>query len=774
MSQTDYDCSSATEPENCIEFDYCTECSGISNDCDNCIECSGISNDCFNVGNDNVTYSQECISSSDPGNHIEVVNGIVSHIIGTGVSDPSPNDCINAGDDNVTYSHECNSFSEAENCIGDNCTCIECLGVSDPAFEEEDLSEYTPELENCIECVSVSDPAFKEEDLGEYVSAVSNSSVTGGIPEAKTRAVGFNRDDYYVLDLASAEEAPLHELNGCDITSYLLRAHETVRNAGIPNYLGPRFEVPSALNLKIWDIKLADYHDKQVATFLRYGWPIGAERPFSHSERNPRNHLGARSFPADVQKYIDKETKLGAILGPFVQNPLSGPLHLSPLNTVPKKGSSERRVIVDLSYPQGIAVNDAISKDIYEGEPVHLEYPSVDNLAARIRDLGPDCLLFKRDMRRAYRQIPVCPGDLDCLGISWQGQIYVDRVLPFGLRSAAMICQRVTTAVCHVVSQAGFDIINYLDDFGGAQPAENANAAFDTLGSVLYELGLQEAPEKAQAPSPNMEFLGVLFDVKKMEMRITPERLNELSALLDRWASANTATRKELESLIGKLQFVAKCVKPGRLYISRLLAVLRALPKCKRPFRITREAKKDIKWWRMFLRKYNGVSIIGDATWSNPDAVFATDACLSGCGGFSDGEYFHEEFPDFVANQNAHINTLELLTVVVACKLWGKLWQGKRILIRCDNEATVTVINSGRCRDEEMLSLLRELSFQAAIGEFEVKAVHIAGVDNRLPDLLSRRHLGPTHVRQFDKVAKGKGWTRRKVPTGLFGKVYKW
>ncbi len=85
-------------------------------------------------------------------------------------------------------------------------------------------------------------------------------------------------------------------------------------------------------------------------------------------------------------------------------------------------------------------------------------------------------------------------------------------------------------------------------------------------------------------------------------------------------------------------------------------------------------------------------------------------------------EYFHEEFPSFVKEKEPHINTLELLTVVVACKLWGSSWTGKKILIQCDNEATVTVINSGRCRDIDMLKLLRELRFHTATLEFRTIA----------------------------------------------------
>ena len=43
------------------------------------------------------------------------------------------------------------------------------------------------------------------------------------------------------------------------------------------------------------------------------------------------------------------------------------------------------------------------------------------------------------DVKQAYHNIPVHPSDRACLGMSWEGMVYVDTVLPFGLRSAPLI-----------------------------------------------------------------------------------------------------------------------------------------------------------------------------------------------------------------------------------------------------------------------------------------------------------------------------------------------
>jgi hypothetical protein len=55
--------------------------------------------------------------------------------------------------------------------------------------------------------------------------------------------------------------------------------------------------------------------------------------------------------------------------------------------------------------------------------------------------------IFKKDLKKACRQIPICPGDLHLVGFNWNNSLFIDRVLPMGLRSSAQICQRVTTTV---------------------------------------------------------------------------------------------------------------------------------------------------------------------------------------------------------------------------------------------------------------------------------------------------------------------------------------
>ena len=140
----------------------------------------------------------------------------------------------------------------------------------------------------------------------------------------------------------------------------------------------------------------------------------------------------------------------------------------------PNGDSDECRVIVNLSSPCGTSVNDGIPSDSFLGEPISLTYPTIDSIMEAVISLGPGCLLYKHDLKKAYRQFPVDPRDYHLLGNTWDNQFYFDMVLTVGLHSAAMARQRSTSAVSWISQQQGRSLFNYLDDFIGVSPPSTA------------------------------------------------------------------------------------------------------------------------------------------------------------------------------------------------------------------------------------------------------------------------------------------------------------
>ena len=62
-----------------------------------------------------------------------------------------------------------------------------------------------------------------------------------------------------------------------------------------------------------------------------------------------------------------------------------------------------------------------------------------------------------------------------------------------------------------------------------------------------------------------------------MTIEITPERLRNIISILTSWLSKSKASLKETQSLLGKLNFAAARVRPGRIFISRMLKWLKVL-----------------------------------------------------------------------------------------------------------------------------------------------------------------------------------------------------
>ena len=243
------------------------------------------------------------------------------------------------------------------------------------------------------------------------------------------------------------------------------------------------------------------------------------------------------------------------------------------------------------------------------GFQAKLKFPRVDDFTLRIFSLGKGCVMFKIDLSRYFRQLPLDPGDYSLIGYMIEGRFYFDKVLPMGMRSAPYIAQRVTNAITYIHQQLGYFLLNYVDDFVGAELRNMVWAAYRALTTLLENLRVDTSKEKIVPPTTRLEFLGIMFDSESMTMQISQQKMEDIKQELHTWLYKTTAQRREVESLIGKLQFLAKCIKPGRIFLSRLIQWIRGMDR-KGNYPIPLEARKDIAWWSRCAHNFNGVSIM--------------------------------------------------------------------------------------------------------------------------------------------------------------------
>ena len=252
--------------------------------------------------------------------------------------------------------------------------------------------------------------------------------------------------------------------------------------------------------------------------------------------------------------------------------------------------------------------------------------------------------------------MPVRLENCELLGIHWQGKFYIDLRLPFGPAYSSVCAQNVKT-ILHVASQVGIPL----------------------------------APNKLEGHTTCLVFLGILNDTNCMETSLPDDKLHELISELQSWSTCNKCLKRELLSLIGKLNFACRIIPTGRIFLHRLIDLSTSARLPHHHVTMNREARRDIAWWLRFLPSWNGRAIIPDPYWTkSPDLELFTDASGSlGYGIFYMCHWLADPWP--LELRNRSIQWQELYPIALACLLWGHQWLGKKLLFHCNNQAVVDI-----------------------------------------------------------------------------------
>ena len=128
---------------------------------------------------------------------------------------------------------------------------------------------------------------------------------------------------------------------------------------------------------------------------------------------------------------------------------------------------------------------------------------------------------------------------------------------------------------------------------------------------------------------------------------------------------------------------------------------------------LTGEFKHDLQWFKNFLKIFNGTSI-----------------------------YNHSV----------------IRHILLAFRAFSPCWKMKRLLIKSDNDAVVKVLNTVHTYDPFLGACARNIWFQTALMDLDVKYVHVPGVKNRTADLLSRWDYSPHSYQKLGQLVDFQVW----------------
>ena len=330
------------------------------------------------------------------------------------------------------------------------------------------------------------------------------------------------------------------------------------------------------LRLPVFERELHSHPDRLFSEYivhgLRDGFRIGYCRQGQRLRSRGRNHPSSLANAAIVSSKIAAEVAAGRLVGPLPTNAVDQ-VHTSPIGLIPKGHTGTKwRMIVDLSSPSSGSVNDGISEELCS-----LKYASLDDAVKLVKQLGPGTQLVKMDLRDAYRMIPIHPEDQHLLAIEWQGATYVDRALPFGLRSAPKIFSAMADAMTWILFTRGVRfVLHYLDDFLLVGPPDSSEAATARARAEITfdDLGVPIASHKTEGPSSCVIFLGILIDTDNLRLQLPEEKVTRIRQLVQRSVARRACTRREMESLLGHLVWLLKAKKGSNVELIGIVTIL--------------------------------------------------------------------------------------------------------------------------------------------------------------------------------------------------------
>ena len=334
-------------------------------------------------------------------------------------------------------------------------------------------------------------------------------------------------------------------------------------------------------------------YDKIKTKYLEIGFLEGFRLGFNGvlNKKQPPNLKSALDLPEVTKEKIIKEIRANRVEGPFDLPPKSN-LHISIIGLQPKKVEGEYRLIHHLSYPEGLSVNDGIDQT-YKS----VQYQSIDDAISAIKWLGKGCYMAKTDIKSAFRLIPVHPSDHYLLGFCWQEQYYFDKCLPMGCSSSCKIFEEVSCALqwvaCHGWQLGIPAVIHVLDDFLFLAPSKSM--AFVSLQKFLclcQEVGIPIANEKTEGPARTLTFLGIELDSIMMQASLASEKVQRCIELINPLIQQKKVKLKELQSIIGTLNFACSVVRPGRTFLRINLTI--GVSKPFHHIRVNKEVKADL------------------------------------------------------------------------------------------------------------------------------------------------------------------------------------
>ena len=523
------------------------------------------------------------------------------------------------------------------------------------------------------------------------------------------------------------------------------------------------FQIITPIKVDVFEKLLVNHPNqpfvRSVCAGLREGfWPwadtLREGLPATYDESRP---MPSNPNQADfIRKQCVLEQQKGRFSRFFGQDLLPG-MYSMPVHGVPKPNTDEFRLVTDHSAG-AFSLNSMIDHTKVTGYPLDNLRHLGEILLDIKRSIGNVPLtMWKSDISEAYRLLPMSP--------YWQikqvntidGARCIDRNLAFGSSAAAAIFISFDSLVAWIAKYVElFEYLaNYMDDSSGCdlegdtlyyEPYACDMPSHQKRLLVLWdELGIPHKPHKQLSGSP-LTIIGIEVDPNKMTLTLPASSRTCLLDELTFWTSkppknsSGSFKLKHWERMTGWFNWALNVYPHLRPALNNVYAKIGGKRNREQRVYINNAIRDDLSWATHHIKNSDGVHILKSITWDPTLADFTIfcDACPEGMGFWypvSKEGYYAPTPINVPSNVIFYFESLCVLSALTHVE--GRAPQGSKIVIYTDNLNTVDIFHSYRCLPQYN-HLLKSAVDITTKHDFNLRVLHVPGVDNVVADALSR------------------------------------
>lgn len=365
----------------------------------------------------------------------------------------------------------------------------------------------------------------------------------------------------------------------------------------------------------------------------------------------------------------------------------------------------------------------------------------METLKTALHLVKPECFFASIDLSQAYYSVPIAICCRKYLRFLWNNDLYEFTCLPFGLSPGPRVFTKLLKPMFSSLRKMGHLNVAYVDDSLLQGDTESQCTTNVTDTAILADsLGFTINPKKSIfQPTQKIVFVGFLICSLTMTVRLTPEKIRDITNLGARLLQQTIITIRLFAKFIGKCVASEPGVRYAPLYYKSLEIERDTLLRLHRgnfdaSVEISSKSRECIQWW-----VDNLVSAFKPITLTNPDRRIESDSSGAGwgCHDVTQNNLCSGQWS--TTDRQQHINYLELKAAFLALQHLCKDVRGEHIHLYLDNTTAIKYLSKMGGRKALLNDLARDIWFWCMERDIWLSCFHLPGKLNTTADKLSRK-----------------------------------